>query len=194
MKSLSTMGNTNEDAKPAAASVATNASTPDAVHVDASSIKGQEAFQKTKVLTEGPKYNLEDDEKPYMEASKDPKPPTTSVADNASIPGAVDVDISSMKGQQAFQKTKDLTDGPKYYPEDDRKLLSGFEPVTVSSKRASGKSSKQSGKVLLFQIGKHCFSRLLTKLPASSLGKDRPLVRVCVRGLSLLDFDRRAHF
>ena len=46
------------------------------------------------------------------------KPSATSVATNTSTPGAVLVDASSMIGKQAFQKTKDLPDGPSYYPED----------------------------------------------------------------------------
>ena len=123
------MDNANEDTKSVAASVITNASTTGAVQGGASSMKGQRAFQKTKGLSEGPKYYLEDDEKPNMEAiSKDPKPATSSVATNASrTPGAVHVDASSMKGQQAFQKTKISTGGPMDYLEDAKQLTSGLE-------------------------------------------------------------------
>ena len=54
------------------------------------------------------------------------KPAATSVATNASTPGAVRADVSSgVKGQQAFQKTKDLSDGPKHHAEDDEKLRAG---------------------------------------------------------------------
>jgi hypothetical protein len=73
--------------------------------------------------------------------NKEYKPAASSLATTASTPGAVHVDVSSMKGQQAFQKTKDLTDGPKYFLEDDEKPVpSGLEQDSVSSKRDSGQS------------------------------------------------------
>jgi hypothetical protein len=48
-----------------------------------------------------------------------------------------------MKGQQAFQKTNALADGPKYCLEDDE-LAAGVELKWVSSKKASGKSHKET--------------------------------------------------
>ena len=66
MNTLPTMDNTNhQDTKPAAtSSIATSTSTPGDVPVDeASSMKGMPAFQKTKCLSDGPKYYFDDDEK-----------------------------------------------------------------------------------------------------------------------------------
>ena len=79
-------------------------------------VKGQQASKKTEDLTDGPKYFLEDDERPNMDSTnKNFKPATNFVPTKARTPGAVHADASSMKGQQAFQKTKDLSKGPKYY-------------------------------------------------------------------------------
>jgi hypothetical protein len=84
--------------------------------------------------------------------NKEYKPAASSLATTASTPGAVHVDVSSMKGQQAFQKTKDLTDGPKYYLEDDEQPIpSGLEQDSVSSKRDSGQSRNDKE---LKQLGK----------------------------------------
>ena len=82
---------------------------------------------------------------------QDTKPAATSVANNASTPGAVHVDASSVKGQQALQKTKGSSGGPKYCPEGNQKQTSGLEHDSVSSKRAIGqwhddKKVKQHGK------------------------------------------------
>jgi hypothetical protein len=50
----------------------------------------------------------------------------------ASAPGAVlHVDVSSTKGQRAFQTTKALTDGPSYYPEDNEMLTWGHQEESV---------------------------------------------------------------
>jgi hypothetical protein len=114
---MDTNMDTNKDTKQAATSVATSASTQGAVPFDASSMKGQQALQKTKVLTDGPSYYPEDHQ-------------------HQQLPGAVPVDASSMKGQQALQKTQALTNGPSYYPEDHQLLPSSLEQDLVSSKRA----------------------------------------------------------
>ena len=71
--------------------------------------------------------------------NKDNNPAATTFATNASTLGAVHVYVSSVKGQQVFHKTKDLTDGPKYYLEDDEKLA-GLELDSVASNRASERS------------------------------------------------------
>ena len=140
-----------KDMKPAATSVATIASNPNDVHIAASSMKGQQAFQKTKDLTDGPKYYLEDDEKPTIDnTDKDNNPQVSFFSTSYSTPGAVPVDALSMKGQQASQKTKDLSDGLSYNLEDDKKL-SNLEQDSISSKRAirqyhDDREVKQHGK------------------------------------------------
>ena len=81
--------------------------------------------------------------KPNMDfTSKNTKPAAISVATNASTPGAAHVGASSARGQQAFQKTKDLTEGPKYFMEDHQlqQLPSTLEQESMSSKRGAGKS------------------------------------------------------
>ena len=79
----------HQGSKQAATPAATNAGTPGAVHVDASSMKGHQAFQNANALTGGPKYYPED---------QDTKPAATSIATNTSTPGAVHVDASSVQG------------------------------------------------------------------------------------------------
>ena len=69
---------------------------------------------------------------------QDTKPAATSIATKASTPGAVSIDASSMKGQQAFRNAKALTGGPSYYPEDHQ--LQQLEQESAASKRAAGKS------------------------------------------------------
>jgi hypothetical protein len=80
-----------------------------------------------------------------MDTNQDTKLPATYVATSASIPGAVQADVSSVQGQRAFQKTT-LSDGPMYYPEDDEKLALCVEQESVSSKRASGQSHNDKTK------------------------------------------------
>jgi hypothetical protein len=97
------------------------------------------------------------------DTDKDIDKDTSTVATNASTPGAVHVDASSRKDQQAFLKTKHLTDGPMYYPVDSvsSKIASvdvesqkatkdltggpsGLQKDSVSSNRASGMSPKKN--------------------------------------------------
>ena len=138
---------TNKAFKPAGSSIATKASTPGAVSIDPSSMKGQQAFHKTKGVTDGPSYYPED---------QDPKPAGTSIASTKAItPGAVSIDPSSMKGQQAFHKTKGVTDGPSFYPEDCKlqQLPSDLEEESASSKRAARMSQDEKSNEKLKQSG-----------------------------------------
>jgi hypothetical protein len=128
---------TNKDTKDAATSVATSTiSTPGAVPVDASSLKGQQAFRKAQALTDGPSYCPEDDQQ--LPSSLEQESVSSSVATSTvGTPGAVSVDASSLKGQQAFRKAQALTDGPSYYPEDEQQLPSSLEQESVSSSVAT---------------------------------------------------------
>ena len=128
------MQDAKQDTKQAATSAATNTSTPGAVHVDVSSMKGQQAFQKTKVSTGGPTYYLEDAEQ------------LTSGLEQESVSSK-----RAAVGLESQKATNVLTDGPTYYFEDDKKLQSGLEEESVSSKRASGQSHNDK---VLKQLGK----------------------------------------
>jgi IgA-specific serine endopeptidase len=79
-----------------------------------------------------------------------------AVAGTTSIPGAVPaVDASSMKSQQAFQKTN-LTNGQSYYLEHHQPLQlpsSLFELESESSKRAAAKSRNVKAEAKLKQEG-----------------------------------------
>jgi hypothetical protein len=91
-----------------------------------------------------------------MSTIKDTKPAaTSSVGVITSTPGAHPVDASSStKGQQAaFQKTKGLTDGPSYFPEDPppQKLPWSLELESASSKRAAKESHVEKSEEKLKQ-------------------------------------------
>ena len=128
-----------------------------AVHVDASSKKVQQTSENIKGLQLAPV--VEPNTKTTNYSTKDTTEDTKQAAASPAA-GAVHVDALSRKVQQASEKTKGFTDGPKYYLEDDKKrtsgqkyyakdhekLLSGLELETVSSKRANGKSRNKFGK------------------------------------------------
>jgi hypothetical protein len=92
-----------------------------------------------------------------MDTNKDTKQPATSAPASTSNPaGAVRVSVSSMKGKQAFQKTK-LTSGPSYYPEEDdeeQRLPSSLELESESSERATAKFHNEKADAELKQAGK----------------------------------------
>jgi hypothetical protein len=80
-----------------------------------------------------------------MNTKKDNKQAATSVVAGTSTPGAIHVNASSTRGQQAIQKGN-ITEGPSYYPEDHLSLQqvpSNLEQEYVSSKRAAGQSHPQ---------------------------------------------------
>ena len=144
---------THKDIRPAATSVATNSSTPGAIHIGASSVQGhskaampmtdeqikRSAARKDRIVSRTP-LSRSIDAVPMTDEQL--KPAASSVVTNAPTPGAVHVDASSVQGQQAFQNAKALAGGPSYYPEDRQlqQLPSSLEQESASSKRVAGKS------------------------------------------------------
>ena len=168
-------------------SVATSTINPTAgaVSLQESSMHGQQDFQKI-TSTDGPMYSPEDhqqslsprtpreDTKPPPVSAMNAKQAPTYVTNSTSTPGALHIDVSSMKDPQAFQKST-LSDSPMYYPDNLQQVPLYLEQDSVSSERRAGRSPTENADETLKRYEKSQKTRFTGKQTRSQRQKNRSL-------------------